>query len=100
MNLLKAVRKTTFVLGIIAATVFEPFAGTAAGQTLLRFPGDSPGVPAYARLEIPFAVHTDDWAAIIFYRLPSCIPAGPISSACIFNTSDFPSPAMRLTGRS
>lgn len=38
--------------------------------------------PFYARVERPFTVHTDDWAAIVFYRPPSCVPAG-------FNLLDF-----------
>jgi hypothetical protein len=30
--------------------------------------------PFYARVERPFTIHTDDWAALIFYRTPSCVP--------------------------
>ncbi len=52
------------------------------------FPGpvDS-GVPAYARIERapdakPLVHHDKDWAAIIFYRDPACVPAG-------FNLLDF-----------
>ena len=40
----------------------------------LRFPGESPGVPAYARIG-PDAIHTDEWVAVPFYRLPACVPA-------------------------
>lgn len=44
----------------------------------LDFPSESPGVPAYARLELlipDFDVPgNDDWAAIVFYRDPDCIP--------------------------
>ena len=40
----------------------------------LRFPGESRGVPAYARIG-PDAIQTDEWAAVPFYRLPSCVPA-------------------------
>lgn len=40
----------------------------------LRFPGESPGVPAYARIG-PDAIHTDEWAVVPFYRLPDCVPA-------------------------
>ena len=40
----------------------------------LQFPGESPGVPAYARIG-PDAIHTDEWAAVPFYRLPACVPA-------------------------
>ncbi len=31
--------------------------------------------PFYARVERPFSYHTDEWAAIVFYRPPSCVPA-------------------------
>jgi hypothetical protein len=47
---------------------------TAHAAVTLRFPGQSPGIPAYARMG-PDIVHTDEWAAIVFYRLPSCVPA-------------------------
>jgi hypothetical protein len=45
----------------------------------LRYcPTESPGVPAYARLELlipDFDVpKNNDWAAIVFYRHPDCIP--------------------------
>ena len=44
----------------------------------LDFPTESPGIPAYARLELlipDFDVpNNDDWAAIVFYRDPDCIP--------------------------
>ncbi len=39
----------------------------------LTFPGQSPGVPAYARIGQE-TIHTDEWAAVPFYRLPSCVP--------------------------
>ncbi|MDQ4132141.1 MAG: hypothetical protein M3179_02810 [Actinomycetota bacterium] len=47
---------------------------SAYAAVTLRFPGESPGVPAYARIG-PGAIHTDEWAAVPFYRLPSCVPA-------------------------
>jgi hypothetical protein len=68
------------------------------GQTLLSFPAESFGVPAYARVERPFAVHTEEWAAIVFYRLPGCVPAGfnllnlfdvPGAFACPLTVSGF-----------
>ncbi|WP_376697141.1 hypothetical protein [Wenzhouxiangella sp. EGI_FJ10305] len=48
------------------------------GPVKLDFPSQSPGIPAYARLELlipDFDVpHDDDWAAIVFYRNPECVP--------------------------
>lgn len=37
-----------------------------------------PGLPYYARVEPapPFVYHDDEWAAIVFYRDPSCVPGG------------------------
>lgn len=44
----------------------------------LDFPSVSPGIPAYARLELlipDFDVPKNkEWAAIVFYRNPDCIP--------------------------
>ena len=41
------------------------------------------GLPFYARLERTFQpIHSDEWAAIVFYRQPSCVPSG-------FNLLDF-----------
>lgn len=49
----------------------------ASSQGLIRmtFPGDFPGVPAYARIEDhpPHIYIVDDWAVIAFYRDPDCI---------------------------
>ncbi len=48
------------------------------GPVKLDFPSQSPGIPAYARLELlipDFDVPNDDeWAAIVFYRNPDCVP--------------------------
>jgi hypothetical protein len=38
--------------------------------------------PFYARVEFPFTIHTGEWAAIVFYRPPACVPGG-------FNLLDF-----------
>ncbi len=42
----------------------------------------STGGPFYARISRGGILHTDDWAAIAFYRDPACVPAG-------FNLLDF-----------
>ncbi len=56
-------------------------AGSAGAEVNLRVPDDTPGIPAYARVERP-TIHTDEWAAIVFYRDPECVPAD-------FNLLDF-----------
>ena len=54
----------------------QPLPGQPAVQ--LDFPVESPGIPAYARLELlvpNFDVPNNDrWAAIVFYRDPACVP--------------------------
>ena len=64
---------------VTGATLFTLIgAGSAGAQVKLRVPGDTLGVPAYARTPAPaggpFIYHTDEWAAIVFYRLPTCVP--------------------------
>jgi hypothetical protein len=45
----------------------------------VKVPAEGPGIPAYARIALlpPFeeVYHTNDWAAIVFYRQPAGIPA-------------------------
>ena len=45
-----------------------------------RVAGESPGVPAYARVSLsPLGLsvpHDDAWAAIVFYRQVACVPSG------------------------
>jgi hypothetical protein len=36
--------------------------------------GDGGDVPFYARIERGEIYHTDEWAAIVFYRPPECVP--------------------------
>ena len=65
------------VLG--AALITLMMTGFAGAQVLLRVPADTPGPPAYARVELHdglFPFHTDEWAAIVFYRSPDCVPDG------------------------
>ena len=46
----------------------------AQAEVRLEFPADFPGPPYYARITQQFVIHTDKWAAIVFYRQPSCVP--------------------------
>lgn len=39
----------------------------------IRTPGGG-DLPIYARIEPGLVIHTDDWAAIVFYRPPECVP--------------------------
>ena len=46
----------------------------APAAVLVRIPDESPGVPAYARTD--FIPHNEEWAAVVFYRDPACVPGG------------------------
>lgn len=53
---------------------------TRAAKTGGLFRVESPMFPFYSRTEPPadvggFGYHTDDWAAIVFYRDPACVPS-------------------------
>jgi hypothetical protein len=48
----------------------------------LAFPGDYPGGPFYSELAPDFVFHTDQEAAILFWRQPDCVPGD-------FNLLDF-----------
>lgn len=58
------------------------------GAVRLAVPGESPGMPAYARissggpLDLEPVPHNGEWAVIVFYRDPGCVPAD-------FNLVDF-----------
>jgi hypothetical protein len=54
----------------------EPLLANGASQGLIRvtFPSEeSPGIPAYARIESGQVYIADGWAVIAFYRDPSCV---------------------------
>lgn len=75
-------RRRGVVLAGFAVLLVAVCATTAAARVRVEFPEDSPGIPAYARFEWLGAIHTDEWAAIPFYRDPAYIPA-------TFNMLDF-----------
>jgi hypothetical protein len=77
MNALEATASRLLASALAGAALFTLIgAGSAGAQVMLRVPGDSPGAPIYARVERPFVAHTDQWAAIVFYRAPDCVPGG------------------------
>lgn len=75
---LPAVLATALILSMVPPTALQaqPLPGQPGMQ--LEFPAQSPGVPAYARLELlvpNFDVpNNKHWAAIVFYRDPACVP--------------------------
>jgi hypothetical protein len=56
---------------LLAATIM---AGSAQADIRLLVPEEDPGGPYYARIEFGLVHHTEEWAAIAFYRDPACVP--------------------------
>lgn len=65
-------RSLVALLVAVAGAVGWADAGNAAVRQSI--PDEQAGPPFYARIEAQ-AIHTDEWAAIPFYRDPSCVPA-------------------------
>ncbi len=64
----------------LAAILLMVSFGASAKEGLIstHWPSaDDPGMPFYARVELlpPYVFNDGEWAAIIFYREPSCVPA-------------------------
>lgn len=73
----KLVRRVLGLALALAALAALLPGSVAQAATRLEVPEESPGVPAYARVNAPvIAPHTDDWAPIFFYRDPACVPSG------------------------
>lgn len=99
MNTLEATAHRFLASALVGAALFALIgAGSAGAQVRLQVPDDSPGIPAYARVERPFVHHTDEWAAIVWYRDPDCVPDGfnlldlfdiPGAFACSLTVSGF-----------
>jgi hypothetical protein len=69
---------TAFICSMVpwTASQAQPLPGQPGLQ--IDFPVQSPGVPAYARLELLVPnfdlPNNNRWAAIVFYRDPACVP--------------------------
>ncbi|MGH8458959.1 MAG: hypothetical protein ACRESV_06380, partial [Nevskiales bacterium] len=61
------------LLAVLAAPLVI---GVAQAQVRRDVPAEDPGPPFYARISRSFVVHTQDWAAVVFYRPPACVPTG------------------------
>lgn len=84
-------RRTRHLLAALAvcATIGMGSVPDARAAVRTVIPGEDPGPPFYARIERPYAggepggtIHSDEWAAIVFYRSPACVPPD-------FNLLDF-----------
>ncbi|MGH9280595.1 MAG: hypothetical protein ACRD12_21200 [Acidimicrobiales bacterium] len=70
----RTIRWRGALVAAAAALAIGLSAQSAYADVSLTVPGESPGVPAYARVEPGGALHTDEWAVVPFYRLPTCVP--------------------------
>ncbi len=61
-------RALPFLIVVVALLLIAP-ASYAKVRTEAVMPG-------YARISYEDLIHTDEWAAIVFYRLPDCVPDG------------------------
>ncbi len=52
------------------------FCGAVIADAAVRIeiPEQGPGVPAYARIQQGGVIQDGTWAAIVFYRVPECVP--------------------------
>jgi hypothetical protein len=77
-RLLPSVLATALIFSMVPWTALQAQALPGQPGLQLEFPSQSPGVPAYARLELlvpNFDVPNNRrWAAIVFYRDPACVP--------------------------
>jgi hypothetical protein len=78
-TLWSSLRSYTLAL-LVAISLLLVAAPTASAN--VRVEGEGGNLPFYARLGRGEIYHTDDWAAIVFYRPPTCIPID-------FNLLDF-----------
>ncbi len=70
----RTTRRRSALVAAAAALAVGLSAQSAYADVNLTVPGESPGVPAYARVEPGGAFHADEWAVMPFYRLPTCVP--------------------------
>jgi hypothetical protein len=77
-RLLPAMLATALILSMVPWSALQAQQLPGQPGLQLEFPAQSPGVPAYARLELlvpNFDVPNNKrWAAIVFYRDPACVP--------------------------
>jgi hypothetical protein len=76
-------RLKCLVVTLVALTLST----VAEAQVHLQIPEDS-DAPVYANFSRGFMPHTEEWAVVIFYRTPDCVPAD-------FNLLDFFDPPPR-----
>jgi hypothetical protein len=69
--------RSLFMKCLLLTTFAVPLpTGVARAEVRVDIPNQDPGPPFYARIRTGFVPHTDQWAAIVFYRQPGCVPPG------------------------
>jgi hypothetical protein len=81
---MKTTRKRILVFVLVAAALLL----TASGAFANTRTGGGGDMPFYARIEREFIVQDNEWAAIIFYRPPECVPDGEPPYESAFNLLD------------
>lgn len=74
--------RTLVIGGLLALSAIAPSTAAADhdgthGLVRTTFPGgEDPGLPFYARVELlpPYVFNDGEWAAVVWYRDPTCVP--------------------------
>lgn len=77
MKMMSLLSGTILVLALVAVLAGSQAAAADEGLVRTAWPsGEDPGMPFYARVELlpPFIFNDGEWAAIVFYRDPNCVP--------------------------
>lgn len=69
---------TALIAMLVVVMVLPPVAAAHGGLVRTHFPAEEPGPPFYARIEPhpPYFFVDGEWAGIVFYREPGCVPGG------------------------
>jgi hypothetical protein len=68
-----AMRTTAILMALVFSMLMAGVVGVADAAVRETVPEEGPGPPYYARLERTGVPHTEEWAAIVFYRDPECV---------------------------
>lgn len=78
MKMMSLISGITILLALVAVLAGSQPAAADEGLVRTTWPSqDDPGMPFYARVELlpPYIFNDGQWAAVVFYRDPSCVPA-------------------------
>lgn len=78
MKMMSLFSGAIIAVAVVAALAGSQTATADEGLVQTTWPSQSdPGMPFYARVELlpPYIFNNGEWAAIVFYRDPGCVPA-------------------------